>query len=91
MSLAPQLDGQAIKLTKKSFVSRSARRRHLPFEFVISSGRECGTAENFAYLVFAEAEVVDGPHVAELDHLDLCVAPVFGHRNVGRRFAGRWR
>ena len=45
-----------------------------PFEFVVGSCGEGGRFEHLAHLLPAEAEVVDGPHVAELDHFHLGTA-----------------
>ena len=50
-----------------------------PFELVVLAGREGGGLEHLAHLLAAEGEVGDGPHVGELDHLDLGVAPVLCH------------
>ena len=50
-----------------------------PLELVVLPGREGGGLEHLAHLLAAEGEVGDGPHVGELDHLDLGVAPVLCH------------
>ena len=50
-----------------------------PLELVVLPGREGGGLEHLAHLLSAEGEVGDGPHVGELDHLDLGVAPVLCH------------
>ena len=52
-----------------------------PFELVVGAGRERRALERLADLFAAKREVVDRPHVAELDHFDLGEAPVLGdHR-----------
>jgi len=43
----------------------------LPFELVIGSWGERGAFDDLAHLLPAEAEVVDGPHIGELNHFDL--------------------
>ena len=57
-----------------------------PLELVVLPGREGGGLEHLAHLLSAEGEVGDGPHVGELDHLDLGVAPVLCNR--GRCIVG---
>ena len=42
-----------------------------PFQFVVGPCREGGALEDLPHLLPAEAEVVDGPDVGELDHLHL--------------------
>ena len=51
-----------------------------PFELVVLAGREGGGLEHLAHLLAAEGEVGDGPHIGELDHLDLGVTPVLCNR-----------
>lgn len=43
-----------------------------PFEFVIRPSGEGGWFQNFSHFLSAEAEIIDGPHIAEADdfHLD---------------------
>ena len=46
-----------------------------PLEAVVGSRGERGALEDLADLLSAVAEVVDGPHVGELDHAEVGVAP----------------
>ena len=50
-----------------------------PLQLVVLPGGEGGRLEHLPHLLAAEGEVGDGPHVGELDHLDLGVAPVLCH------------
>ncbi len=43
----------------------------LPFKLVIGPRGEGGAFDDLAHLLPAEAEVVDGPHIGELNHFDL--------------------
>lgn len=44
---------------------------HPPFQLVVGPRGEGGALDDLAHLLATEAEVVDGPHVRKLHHLDL--------------------
>lgn len=55
-----------------------------PLQAIVVSVRERRALQSLSYLLSTEAEVVYGPHVGELYHLDVRVAPVLGNRRVAR-------
>lgn len=53
---------------------------NIPFQTLVWSRRKRVTLDHFAYFFFTEAEVLYGPHVAELVHSEVRVAPALSHR-----------